>query len=69
VALKASIVSFFILTLPGLVRVRQRQDFERLRYATEEAAVFSPIPCWAHLLNRLALFDGGTLPNNRTECH
>jgi REP element-mobilizing transposase RayT len=27
----------------------QRQDFERLRYATEEAVVFSPLPCWAHL--------------------
>ncbi|HEX4965175.1 MAG TPA: transposase [Thermoanaerobaculia bacterium] len=27
----------------------QRQDFDRLRYATEEAVTFSPIPCWAHL--------------------
>ena len=27
----------------------QRQDFERLRYATEETVEFSPIPCWAHL--------------------
>ncbi|MEA2602225.1 MAG: REP-associated tyrosine transposase, partial [Acidobacteriota bacterium] len=27
----------------------QRQDFERFRYAMEEAVVFSPLPCWAHL--------------------
>jgi REP element-mobilizing transposase RayT len=27
----------------------QRQDFDRLRYATEEVVTFSPIPCWAHL--------------------
>ena len=27
----------------------QRQDFERLRYPTEETVDFSPIPCWAHL--------------------
>jgi REP element-mobilizing transposase RayT len=27
----------------------QRQDFEPLRYATEEVVKFSPIPCWAHL--------------------
>jgi REP element-mobilizing transposase RayT len=27
----------------------QRQDFDRLRYATEETVEFSPIPCWAHL--------------------
>ncbi len=27
----------------------QRQDFDRLRYATEETVTFSPIPCWAHL--------------------
>ena len=27
----------------------QRQDFERLRYATEENVTLSPIPCWAHL--------------------
>jgi hypothetical protein len=27
----------------------QGQDFERLRYATEETVEFSPIPCWAHL--------------------
>ena len=27
----------------------QRQGFDRLRYATEESVVFSPIPCWAHL--------------------
>ena len=27
----------------------QRQDFDRLLYATEEPVEFSPIPCWAHL--------------------
>jgi hypothetical protein len=27
----------------------QGQEFERLRYATEETVEFSPIPCWAHL--------------------
>ena len=27
----------------------QRQDFERLRYATEETVTLSPVPCWAHL--------------------
>ena len=27
----------------------QREDFERLRNATEETVVLSPIPCWAHL--------------------
>ena len=27
----------------------QRQDFDRLRYATEEIVTFSPLPCWAHL--------------------
>ncbi|HEX9940638.1 MAG TPA: transposase [Thermoanaerobaculia bacterium] len=27
----------------------QRQPFDRLRYATEETVVLSPIPCWAHL--------------------
>jgi REP element-mobilizing transposase RayT len=27
----------------------QRQDFERLRYASEEAVTLTPIPCWAHL--------------------
>jgi REP element-mobilizing transposase RayT len=27
----------------------QRQAFERLCYATEEAVTFSPLPCWAHL--------------------
>ena len=27
----------------------QRQDFERLRYATKETVTLSPIPCWAHL--------------------
>ena len=27
----------------------ERQEFERLRYATEESVTFSPIPCWAHL--------------------
>jgi len=26
-----------------------RQPFERLRFATEETIVLSPIPCWAHL--------------------
>jgi hypothetical protein len=27
----------------------QREDFDRLRYATEEAVILSPLPCWAHL--------------------
>ncbi|MGH7489070.1 MAG: hypothetical protein ACREMY_26225, partial [bacterium] len=27
----------------------QRQPFGRLRFATEEIVVLSPIPCWAHL--------------------
>jgi hypothetical protein len=27
----------------------QREDFERLRYATEETVFLSPVPCWAHL--------------------
>jgi REP element-mobilizing transposase RayT len=27
----------------------RRLPFERLRFATEEAVVLSPIPCWAHL--------------------
>jgi REP-associated tyrosine transposase len=26
-----------------------RQPFDRLRFATEETVVLSPIPCWAHL--------------------
>ena len=25
------------------------EDFERLKYATEEELAFSPLPCWAHL--------------------
>jgi REP element-mobilizing transposase RayT len=31
----------------------QREDFERLRYATEEAVVLSAVPCWAHLTSEL----------------
>ncbi len=27
----------------------QRQAFDRLRYATEETVIFSPLPCWEHL--------------------
>jgi hypothetical protein len=27
----------------------QREDFEPLRYATEETVELSPVPCWAHL--------------------
>jgi len=31
----------------------QRKNFKRLRYATEETVVISPIPCWAHLSPKL----------------
>src|SRR5688500_6949392 len=39
---------WFNLTREYVARNRG-EDFDRLKYATEEELAFSPLPCWVHL--------------------